>query len=132
VWGRDRFFLGGKWARHRLPGLDAGHGGLEATERSFPEDSLLPAAYRVPLPKGLYLVTLYFCEATSRTPGMRRFDVLLEGKKALTGHEPLAAGFGVLDRRSIETRVDDGALDIEFVRKAGDPMVSAIEIEGRN
>ncbi|MBI4583298.1 MAG: tetratricopeptide repeat protein [Planctomycetes bacterium] len=128
VWGRDRFFLGGNAASHHLPSLKGEAGGLQTTERSFPENQLLPAAYRIPLPKGAYRVTLHFCEASFHAAGLRRFDVLLEGKEELKDYEPFAAGFGTLGTKSFETRVDDGALDIEFVRQIEDPTICAIEI----
>jgi tetratricopeptide (TPR) repeat protein len=128
LWGRDRFFLGGNAVRHHLKDLRE-EGDLRATERSFAEGRLLPAAYRFPLPQGAYRVTLYFLEARFHTAGRRRFDVLVEGKKLLKDYEPFAAGFGVLDRRSFETRVDDGALDIELVHRLSDPVLSGLEIE---
>jgi hypothetical protein len=103
-------------------------GGLGATERRFPGDDFLPTAYKIPLPRGRYRVTLYFCESHYRTPGRRRFDVLIEGREAFRDVEPLAAGFGTLHSLSAETRVDDGILEIEFVRKIGDPTITAMEI----
>ena len=87
------------------------------------------AGYAIPLPRGRYRVTLHFAEIWFAVPGMRRFDVRIEGSEVLREHEPLSKGFLAADARSFEVEVRDGTLDIEFVRRVEDPAVSGLEIE---
>ena len=63
--------------------------------------------------------------------GKRVFDILLEGKPVQTDYEPLANGFGVVDVLEFDVAVEDGALDVTFTRRVGDPKLSALEIESR-
>ena len=42
------------------------------------------------------------------------------------------AGFATADKRSFEVSVEDGVLDIEFVRRVHLPQVAAIEVEPVN
>jgi tetratricopeptide (TPR) repeat protein len=127
----DRFFSGGK-AEKWQPGdvKETEDDDLYRTVRSFPEDQYLLGGYRVPLPKGAYRVTLHLAEVNSQWPLPRRFDVRIEGKEVLKDYAPLLAkGFATADPESFDVEVSDGLLNIEFVQRAGAPMVSAVQIE---
>ncbi len=130
VWSRDRFFTGGRGATQfvgDIAGTDAVR--LYHSQRSFPEERVVPTGYRLPVPSGRYRVRLHFAETYWRVPGMRRFDVRIEGHKVLAGCEPIARGFAAASVESFVAAVDDGLLDIELVPVAGAPEISAVEIE---
>jgi len=129
-WGRDRFALGGLGSRSYvgdIVGTDADI--LYQNVRWFSETEFPGAGYRIPLPPGIYKVSLHFAEVYWRVVGARSFDVLLEGRRALERFEPLQLGFATAHVESKVVEVEDGLLDIEFVFRNDAPMVSAIEIE---
>jgi len=128
AWGRDRFWMGGNPAKNRVEAA-GGTDPVYHTERWFPAEVPAKSLYRVPLPPGKYRVTLGFAEGYFRTLGKRRFDVLLEGKEILRDFEPLRFGFATAHRESFDTLVDDGVLDIHFVPRVEDPMISTIEVQ---
>jgi hypothetical protein len=99
---------------------------LYKTGISFHEKDSSTRGYRVPLIPGSYRITLFFAEIEYDEEGMRRFDVLLEGKTALKDCEPK---INEAEAHSFERLINDGFLDIEFVPRTGNPMISAIEIE---
>ena len=86
-------------------------------------------AYRVPLENGRYVVTLHFMEPSAQ-PGARRFDVLANGKRVISGMDIAAAAGTPLTAitRPIRIRVTDGQLDLRFVPIVGQAIVSAVEI----
>jgi tetratricopeptide (TPR) repeat protein len=130
AWGPDRFYTGGQagsWYRGKIERAD--DDALFLNVRWFPEVQYSPAAYRIPLPRGTYRVILRFAEVYFRARGKRVFDVKLEGEEVLRGYEPLKGGFATADTRQYTVAVEDGILDIEFVRRVDNPMISAIEIE---
>ena len=113
-----------------LIAADLSDHGLYRTDRWFSEDEVLPPAYRLPLPRGSYLVTLHFAELGFRAPGRRRFDVRLEGTEVLKDHDPITkGGYAAADPERFRSDVEDGMLDIEFVHRVEDPAICAIEIE---
>ncbi len=136
-WNSDRFFAGGRVYGDTTRPPESSTGEIEKpealyrTNRWFPEDGLHPAAYRIPLPKGRYDVTLHFAELYYREPGRRVFHVLVEGARILEDLDVLVkAGFATAYKhsaRGIEIR--DGVLDIDFRGRVGDPMISGIEIQ---
>jgi len=131
-WSGDRFFLGGS----DTPSLESGDqeaapdgDAIYRTERLFSGKGSFRAGYLVPLPPGRYRVTLHFCERMNRAPNGRIFSILLEGRTALEGYEPLEAGYEMPDVRSFDLDVTDGALDLDFAVHQGAPSIAAIEIE---
>jgi tetratricopeptide (TPR) repeat protein/tRNA A-37 threonylcarbamoyl transferase component Bud32 len=140
AWSRDRFFDGGRLfhdGQRSYAGdiADTEDGALYQTERWFAADEVVPARYRIPLPRGRYGVRLHFAEIWHRQPGKRRFGVRVEGKVIIEDYEPLAVGFATADVLSCDGAagdaipVEDGILDIEFIARIDMPKVSAIEVE---
>ena len=76
-------------------------------------------------------MTLHFAEIAYEDPARRVFRVAVEGRSE---SEDIDAGVDGPDRamrkefKGVDVR--DGFLDIDFVPKVGDPMVSGIEIVG--
>jgi tetratricopeptide (TPR) repeat protein len=128
AWSRDRFFLGGVRRAHPREIAPAGEEGrIHEEQRRFPAGDLR-AGYRFPLPPGRYRVTLCFAEIDTNVRAPALFDVVIEGKPAVAGCEPIAAGFATAGRRTLDVETGDGFLDIELVGKRGDPSIAAIEI----
>jgi len=136
VWAADRFCTAGvghEPDRHPFAGEIAltDDDPIYRTDRYFPAASDRRTGYRIPLPLGSYRVTLHFAETYRREPPARAFDVYLEDTRVLTGHEPITAGFATAHSRSFDVEVQDGALEIAFGKRVGDPHVAALEIEPR-
>lgn len=88
--------------------------------------------YHIALPNGAYRVLLQFCDRANREPGKRVFSVRMEGKEMLRDLD-IAAEAGqhvALDRAFENIAVEDGLLDIDFSKKIGEPIISAIAVEG--
>ena len=47
----------------------------------------------------------------------------------LLNYDPFKAGFATAESKRFDITVRDGFLNVEFVRRQGDPKISAIEIE---
>ena len=87
-------------------------------------------AYRFDVPPGDYRVTLGFAEFLVHGPGLRRFDILLEGETVETDLDVFEATgdmWEVLELRYL-VHVEDGTLDVEFRPVEGAPFLSAIEV----
>jgi serine/threonine protein kinase/Tfp pilus assembly protein PilF len=130
LWSRDRFFNGG------IPSTPF-RGDVHCTdddvlyrsERAFPADGIGPGGYRVPLPRGSYLVALHFAEVWFGAAGLRSFDIFIEKQTVITNYEPFESGFAVAAVEDFTVSVEDDLLEIEFVPRVGNPMISAIEIQ---
>jgi hypothetical protein len=138
VWGRDAFFRGGQPWYHSDLEPPAGSRRrrvqpVHTTTRWLPSPERILPAYAVPLPRGMYRVTLHFIEGGWPLPEDRtgRFDVRIEDGPVLEAYAPLdAAGPGVPDVRTFEVPVQDGQLEIDFARlEEGLPCIAGIEIE---
>lgn len=131
--GSDAFFEGGTAGTADGPG---GWGQAPALAKisGTPDRDLLATfregefRYRVPLANGTYRVTLTFVEPAA-SPGQRVFDVLANGQRVIEQLD-LAAAAAPLTAvaRTIEARVSEGALVLEFKPQKGRAIVSAIEI----
>ena len=140
TWGRDRFYTGpDPESGGDDPFTDPVAGTEDAvyqTCREFLDTLEFPRGYRLPLPAGRYQLTLHFAEldgAVHNDPKHKRdFDVIVEGRTVLEDYEIFERGFATADRHRFEVSVDDGLLDIEFVRGVHLPQVAAIEVEPVN
>jgi serine/threonine protein kinase/tetratricopeptide (TPR) repeat protein len=132
-WGHDRFYLGGLdvyLEKIEEVGAAAGPGGLVyRTVRAFRERGKVIPAYRIPLPAGKYRIGLVWIDDRPvDDPPHRTFDVVLEGETVLPRHAPGAPEAGVPARNDFLVSVEDGALDLAFIRRLGHPRICAIEI----
>jgi beta-galactosidase len=86
-------------------------------------------AYRLPVVNGTYEVTLKF--ATPSGTGV--FNVNAERQRTITGLDVLAeAGANTALDKTFVTAVADGVLDLEFVPRIGDAVISAITLTERS
>jgi len=141
-YGSDNYFDGGKGAPlnrfrreiYAAPGSEEQDPHLQVTGTDQP--ALYEnyrsgiAAYRVPVANGRYRVTLHLFEPAEDAAGKRVFDVAVSGGAARRGVDPFALGKGKLKAATIvlPARVSDGILTIDFTKRVGEPIVSAVDI----
>lgn len=132
--GSDAFFTGGKTGTLTKP-ADYGKPAVAAVIAGA-QDAAVAATYRegrfsyaVPLPDGQYRVALTFVEP-SLAPGARVFDVTANGRTIVQGLDiaRTAGGSAKALTRTATVTVRGGKLDLAFVPRTGDAIVSAIEI----
>ncbi|WP_420593136.1 malectin domain-containing carbohydrate-binding protein [Robiginitalea biformata] len=84
-----------------------------------------------PVPNGDYTVNLLFAEiwTGAQDPGIRVFDVQIEGNPVLTNFDQTAAyGWATAGVESFPVTVSDGNLDIDFIMGVQNPSIKGIEI----
>jgi len=90
------------------------------------------SAYRVPVPNATYRVTLHFCEPHYKEAGKRVFGVKLEGRTVIETLD-MFASVGrnrALDYAFEDIKVEDGMLDVDFIKQVEYPCMAAFAIEG--
>ena len=90
-----------------------------------------PLDYSFAVPNGNYEIKLHFAETWSgvTAPGMRVFDVLVEGQTMLDDLDVFAAaGANTAHVETLQTAVNDGQLTIGFRHGVQNPFVCAIEV----
>ncbi|MDT0510112.1 glycoside hydrolase family 2 TIM barrel-domain containing protein [Novosphingobium sp. MMS21-SN21R] len=134
VFGSDNFFQGGKPGSVVKP-ADFGKP-AQPTQIAGTADSEIAATYRegefryrIPVSNGKYRVTLTFIESSDKS--VRVFDVLAGGRVAIGRFDPAKSGAAANAAviRSFVTPVRDGLLDLWFKPRAGQAIVSAIQVE---
>lgn len=88
-------------------------------------------SYKIPVANGSYLVRLHFVELNKNGPGLRQFDVNLEGgPRELISFDIFAEAGGIHKAifRDFALRITDGEITIDFVRQIENAKISAIEI----
>lgn len=109
---------------------------LYTTEWTGGQSQGIPAGgtaftFTVPVPAGQYRVRLHFTELNKNGPGLRVFDVNLEGGAAELVDLDLYARTGGMGRvwvREFLVNSTDGDVSVAFVRKVENAKVSALEI----
>jgi hypothetical protein len=87
--------------------------------------------FDVPVRNGRHTVKLHFAEPTVAAAGLRLFDVAIEGGRPELRRFDVfraAGGRGRPVVRSFTVRVTDGKATIRFVKRVGEPIVSAVEV----
>jgi len=89
--------------------------------------------YRLPVPNGIYSVTLQFVEGEIKQKGGRVFDVLIQGRKAAEKVDIFAAAglFKAYDLTFERIEVADGRLAIDFADRIHYPSVAGVVIAGK-
>jgi hypothetical protein len=92
------------------------------------------SAYKFDLANGDYRVELLFDEVYDARPGIRVFDVLIQGQTVLANFCPgqVAGGLNKALRYVYPATVSNGQLVIDFVPRNGPPKISAIGVESIN
>ncbi len=89
--------------------------------------------YHLPVPNGVYSVTLQFVEGEIKEKGRRVFDVLIQGRKAAEKVDIFAAA-GLLKAYDLtfgNVKVDNGRLDVDFADRIHYPSVAGIVVRGK-
>ncbi|WP_113923014.1 LamG-like jellyroll fold domain-containing protein [Cognataquiflexum aquatile] len=89
--------------------------------------------FNIPLPNGVYIINFYVGENGAGTVNIneRKFDIRLEGATVRSNLDLVQKyGLGVAAVEQFETSVSDGQLNIEFVKRTGNPTINGIEIIG--
>ncbi|MCI0514821.1 T9SS type A sorting domain-containing protein [candidate division KSB1 bacterium] len=87
------------------------------------------SSYQFDLPNGRYEVTLHFAEIYYYRPHQRIFDVLIENQVVLSGYDIIfEAGHDCACRKTYQTQVLDGQLNLDFNASADYATISAIEV----
>jgi len=102
------------------------------TERWWEASGDVSSRYQIPVPPGEYQITLHFAEIAFETPAIRQFGIQVEGKTIREKYSPGNRGFATADRVEVNTRVDDGLLEIGFDPLKENPKISGIEIRRVN
>ncbi len=86
--------------------------------------------FHVPVPNGTYQVRLHFAELNKTAAGQRIFDVRLENTTVLDHFDVFkaAGGMGRDVVRSFDVTIQDGAVDLDFIREVENAKLSALEI----
>lgn len=87
--------------------------------------------YSFTVPNGRYEVTMRFTEQNQFSSGGRVFDINIEGTTVLANFDIFRSAGGAylaLDR-VFTVNVDDGVLDISFIKNVSKPKVDAIRIQ---
>lgn len=86
-------------------------------------------AYRVPLPRGRYTVTLTFAEPSLKALE-RRFDVTANGRRVVADLDLAKEAGGALKAitRRFPVQVGQAGLELRFAGRTGKAIVSAIEV----
>lgn len=125
LWQADSFFNGGSIFATTNPIGQTNDDPLYQTERfgtSFSHD--------IPVVNGTYLVILHFAEIYWTTPGLRLFDVFVEGSTAVNDLD-LTQEVGSFNPfvLSVQATVTDGELNILYQSVIDNAKVSAIEVQ---
>jgi beta-galactosidase len=131
-YGSDMYFSGGEGKGVNPPDTPDN----KRIEVAGPDPRLYNAfrqgtfSYRIPVPDGLYKITLKFEEPVAAA-GERVFDVTVNGKQVLKRFDIAAVAGGPLKAidRTVQARAREGALLIEFKPAKGQAVVSALAIE---
>lgn len=85
--------------------------------------------YNLPIPNGNYTVRLHFTELFFNSPGVRRFNVDIQGQRVLAGFDIYGqAGKAALITRSFNTTVTSGTLSINFSKLFDNAVVQALDV----
>ena len=123
-WAADYGSVTGTQVQSTAPVEGTAEPGLYQTYREG-----APVQYDLPLPDGLYEVTLHMAEFSATSTGERWIDVTVEGEKVINNFDIFGeVGQNAAYQVSFITTVADGQLDLDFKGEVGSAVVSAIEV----
>jgi hypothetical protein len=124
AWSEDYGYAGGYTYAGPFAVANSNGGDIYRTERygAF--------RYQLPVPAGNYRVNLRFAEVFYERPGQRVFDVWINGQRALSNFDIVAAAGGpnrAVDRQ-FNVSIPTPGLVINLTPRVENPKLSAIEI----
>ena len=125
TWLADEFFTAGSTASNTNTITGSPAPAVFQTERwgTF--------AYNIPVANGNYNVNLDFAETTVTGPGLRIFDVSINGTQVLTNFDiyATAGGINIAVVKTFPVTVTNGTLNINFpVGSVRGPLINGIEV----
>jgi len=122
-YGSDTFFSGGEGHNAKV-GVKADDPALYTTYREG------AFSYDIPVPDGRYDVHLRFMEPSASKAGARVFDVAVNGAVALPAFDifQAAGGKAIAIDKVIKAQASGGHIHIDFTPRAGQAVVSGIDI----
>ncbi|WP_116948540.1 carboxypeptidase regulatory-like domain-containing protein [Jiangella endophytica] len=134
AWSADQAWSDGSWG-HVGGDADTTRAGIAGTE----DDDLFRTQRSAPTfsyvfddaPAGSYVIELGFAEIAEVKPGMRRFDVLVDGEVVLYEHDVRAeVGALTADTHTATVEHPGGDLTVELIGATGgrDAMVSTLKV----
>ena len=124
IYQADTLFSGGSTYQTTATIADTTDDALYQSERYGNFD------YNVPVDNGNYVVTLKFAESYFSAPGMRTFDVFIEGAKVVSNLDVFAqVGKNRAHDVTVSVGVTDGMLNITFRSLINNAEVNAIVIK---
>jgi Malectin domain len=132
-WIADKYFTGGT-ATSTTAVVKTPHVAEPAPLSVYQTNRFGNFTYTIPgfIPGGSYIVDLHFAETFWTAPGLRQFNVLINGKQMLTNYDIFASAGGeyLATVQSFAVTSDNtGTITIQFVPGSGDnPQVNGIEI----
>ncbi|KGI77694.1 hypothetical protein LF63_0109055 [Oleiagrimonas soli] len=127
-YGSDDAFIGGTPHRFSDKQQKRSHGDAPVAMRAGYREGRF--GYAIPLPNGLWRVTLTFVDPGTGKHAPRSFDVRADGHTLLSAFEPARAAGGTLRSvtRSFVVRSSHGRLHLQFVPRTGPAVLSGIRI----
>lgn len=127
TWTADKYFTGGQVVNRGAVAI-----ANSTADVIYQTERYGVSFYRFPIENGTYTVDLHFAETFTGTKnaGQRVFDVIVENKP-LYGIDVFQEAGGLnkaLVKTVSDVTVNDGRLDIEFIKASGATMVNAIAI----
>jgi chitodextrinase len=129
-WSADAGYNGGQPYKQSTAIAGTSDDTLYCSHRWDPKKSP-ELEYSFSIPNGDYIVKLHFAEIYSGTCGVgrRKFDIMIEGavvEKSLDVFAEVGAKTALIN--SYPVSVKDGQLNLRFIHKVENPMISGIEI----
>lgn len=126
LWAADYGYLNGQVYENRVNIANTNTPDLYQILRWDPS----PVGYRFNVPNGTYNVTLKFAEIYFHSANQRVFHVDINGARALSNFDIVAAAGGARRAvdRTIPVTVSNGRIDVLMYAKVDAPQVNAIEI----
>lgn len=131
LWSADQAYTAGSWGYVGGSSVYVGHPiSNTADSPLYYTIRLAPSGYKFDLASGNYDVELRFAEVLRNQPGIRRFDVRIEGTRVITDLDvyALAGHDRALDFLIRNVSVSDSQLNIDFTPITDTVLISALVV----
>ncbi|MBW3084581.1 hypothetical protein KEM60_00769 [Austwickia sp. TVS 96-490-7B] len=126
VWKARRGLIGGTTNSSTLVGKPIAG---TTDDNLYQVSSYTSTGYALTVPAGRYRVRLLMAEGYWSAPGKRVFNVTAEGQTVLSQVDIFgAAGKATAYDQTFETDVNDGTLNVGFVKVLDNPLIAAVEV----
>ncbi|MDZ7374284.1 MAG: Ig-like domain-containing protein [candidate division KSB1 bacterium] len=134
-WEADKPYPQGTWTYGKWGYVGGSPGSTSSPISGTERDQLYQterwgiSEFKVDVPNGLYTVRLHFVEMAHTSSGSRVFDVKIENQTVLSNLDIFAeVGRNAALVKTFQVQVNDGVLNVAFVKKIEDPEIAGIEV----